>query len=114
MSDQHNNAPISKIRDGRISADIWERNGERGKWYDVTFSRTYTDAQGNPKSSHSFSGTDLLKIGQLAERAYNQTRELAQGQSARQGPDVSAAREDMRQGGHGQSNGQAQGYGHEQ
>lgn len=70
--------PLSTLRDGAISASVWQNESENGKsFYAVTFSRLYTDAAGNMQNTASFSGTDLLKLSQLAQQAYQAARQLA-------------------------------------
>lgn len=103
-----NQTPIDKIRDGRIEAAIWEHHGKNGTFYSTTFSRTYSDEQDNPKSAHSYSGTDLLKLAQLAERAYVREQALRQSSTQAQGPDLTDARSDL------QAFRQSQGQGHAQ
>ena len=46
--------------------------GEKGNFYSVDFSRTYQDEQGNYHDSHSFSGSELLRIARLANLAYDE------------------------------------------
>lgn len=72
MSDKTSNPPIETHRDGAVSAKVWRNFTKEGKpIYSVTLQRTYT----NPKTqqiaeSHSFGGTDILKIAPLASEAY--------------------------------------------
>lgn len=64
--------PILTIRDGALKASIWANRTDEGKiFHSVTFGRTFTDAEGHPKTSTSFSGSDLLKIARLADKAYD-------------------------------------------
>ena len=73
-----NNKPVDTIRDGHLKATIWENFGEKGTFYSVDLSRTYKDAQGNYRDSHSFSGTELIQIARLAHLAYTRIGELRQ------------------------------------
>ncbi|MEL7167754.1 MAG: hypothetical protein AAGN64_00250 [Bacteroidota bacterium] len=66
------NRPIDTIRDGSLKATLWQRQGEKGPFYTVELSRTYTDADGKFHDSHSFSGTELLRIARLADIAYSE------------------------------------------
>ena len=66
-----NNQPYQTIRDGKIAATIWRNDGEKGPFYSVEFSRTYTDGHGNPKSSNSFNASDLPIVSRLADKAYD-------------------------------------------
>lgn len=72
------NQPIAKIRDGALAATIWENEGEKGKFYTVDFSRTFTDGKGKIKNSNSFSGTEVLRISRLAAKAYDEITTLRQ------------------------------------
>ncbi len=82
MINQSNNKPVHTIRDGALKASIW-RNGKEGSlFYSVTISRTYKREDGSYADANSFTGTDLLKITQLASRAYTlslNARDLGEG-----------------------------------
>lgn len=73
MSDK---GPEDRIFDGNIKATIWKNDSENGSYFSTTFSRLYEDDKGNVKEAHSFSGTDMLKVGELARKAYHRSREL--------------------------------------
>ena len=66
------NKPIHTIRDGACKVTIWrnEKPNNEGFWYEVTPGRTYTDQNDSPKTSHSFSNTDILKMAELMRAAY--------------------------------------------
>lgn len=106
------NKPVETLRDGNLKASIWRNQGESGPYYSTTFARTWRDNQGNYHDSHSFSGTDLLKLQELSRQAYTRTGELrrehmqeyAQTQQNRQAqnPDKTAFQE--RRTGHAQNN----------
>ncbi len=67
-----NKKPFQSIRDGALKATIWRNESEEGKrFYSVEFSRTYTDQEGNYHDSSSFSGAELLRVGFLAQKAYD-------------------------------------------
>lgn len=68
--------PADTIRDGSLKASIWRNEGERGAYYATEFARTYKDDEGNLRDSHSFIGGDLLKLSELARKAYDRTAEL--------------------------------------
>lgn len=74
MSDT--NTPIQTLRDGNIQLAIWENVSENGPFYSTTISRSYKDGEGTYKNTKSYSGLDLLKIGQLAGHAYMVIKEL--------------------------------------
>ncbi len=67
-----NDKPIDTIRDGSLKATIWKRFGEKGNFYTVELSRTYTDEQGKYHDSHSYSGSEPLRIARLANIAYDE------------------------------------------
>jgi len=69
------NLPTDTIRDGAIKATIWKREGDKGAFFSVEISRTYKDGE-TFKDSHSYSGSELLRVSRLAERAYDRVREL--------------------------------------
>lgn len=64
------------IRDGSLKATIWENTGENGPFVSVELAKTYKDRNGDLQDGHSFSVNDLLKIGRLADKAYDRGREL--------------------------------------
>jgi cell wall assembly regulator SMI1 len=64
------NRPIEILRDGALKATIWENEGENGMLYSTTLARTYHANDGSLKDSHSFSGSELLRIAELARQAY--------------------------------------------
>ena len=68
--------PADVLRDGSLKASLWRNEGDKGPFYVTEFSRTYTDADGNYRDSHSFVGADLLKLSELARKAYDRTNEL--------------------------------------
>ena len=76
MSDH--NKPVETIRDGSLKASIFRNEGEKGTFFSTTLSRTYTDERGNFHDSNVFSGTDLLRVSELARKAYSVSRELKQ------------------------------------
>ena len=59
--------PATAFRSGNVNAAIWENIGERGRYFSVTFSRPYKDAQGHWKSSSSYGLNDLDALSSLAE-----------------------------------------------
>ncbi len=70
------NGPADVLRDGNIKATIWENERENGPSYNTTFARTWQDESGAYRDSHSFSGTELLRVSELARGAYARTNEL--------------------------------------
>lgn len=82
MSDDDNQQqktpPVAVHRDGAVAAKVWRNHTQEGApFYSVTFERSYTDpATGEPRSSRSFQGTDILKLQQLAGEAYQSVARL--------------------------------------
>jgi hypothetical protein len=76
---QHeSNGPADVLRDGNVKATIWKNERENGPQYSTTFARTWQDEGGAYRDSHSFSGTELLRVAELARGAYARTNELRQ------------------------------------
>lgn len=68
--------PAVTLTDGRMKATVWKNEGSNGPFYSVQFTRTYRTEDGAYGDAHSFTGTELLKIADLANRAYQTQREL--------------------------------------
>ena len=68
--------PADVLRDGALKATIWRNQGDDGAFYSTSLTRTYEDRDGNPRDAHSFSGGDLLKVSELARKAYDRSAEL--------------------------------------
>lgn len=64
------NAPVEVLRDGALKATIWENEGENGSYFTTTFARTYQASDGSLKDAHSFSGSELLRLAELARQTY--------------------------------------------
>ncbi|UFP94629.1 hypothetical protein [Gloeobacter morelensis] len=89
---QESNGPADVLRDGNIKATIWKNERENGPSYNTTFARTWQDESGAYRDSHSFSGTELLRVSELARGAYARTNELRQ--EHRQELEVEITRDD--------------------
>lgn len=87
MTNKPNAKPVAQIRDGRISASIWKNENEKGSFHAVTFSRTFTDSEGNLQNTHSYSGTDLLKLSRLAHLAYDEAKRLGKADATSEATD---------------------------
>ena len=68
--------PAQTIRDRNLKATIWKNSGEKGDFYTVQFTRSYRDDQGNYHDSDSYSGSELLRVSRLAQKAYDYIAEL--------------------------------------
>ncbi len=64
------NRPAHRIRMSRILATLWKNHSENGPWFNVTFSRSYKDANDEWKSTDSFTAGDLLLLAKLANEAH--------------------------------------------
>ncbi|MBK9584601.1 MAG: hypothetical protein IPO55_01605 [Alphaproteobacteria bacterium] len=72
------NRPSDVIRDGNLKASIWRNEGENGISYATVLARTYRTEDGAYRESNSFSGSELLRVSELARKAYDRTGELRQ------------------------------------
>ena len=70
-----NKKPEAVIRDSDIKATLWANNSKNGVFISTTFAKTYDDA-GTPRDTNSFSGTDLLRVSELAREAYRVSNRL--------------------------------------
>ena len=70
------NAPVDRIRRGRIQAAIWKQTTEKGSFYSFTLDRSYKDTDGNYQSTASFSVQDALLVSKVANLADTRIRQL--------------------------------------
>lgn len=68
--------PADVIRDGNLKATIWRNEAANGSFYATSFVRTFRDQDGQFHDTNSFVATDLLKLSELARKAYDRTTEL--------------------------------------
>ena len=66
-----NTKPIEEVRFGAVKAAIWRNETDNGSRFNVTFSRSYKNGDGNWKSTSSFRRDDLLVVAKLADRAHS-------------------------------------------
>jgi cell wall assembly regulator SMI1 len=83
MSKKTKQRPVETLRDGAIKAAIWKNESEKGAFFSVTFARTYKDKDGDLQDTESFSGSQLLRLARLADKAYERTAKLAQAERAK-------------------------------
>lgn len=81
------NKPVSVLRDGNLKATTWRNEGENGPYYSTTFSRTWKDEGGKYQDSQSFSGSELLRLSELAREVYGDVREFRRGHVLNPTPD---------------------------
>ncbi|NQW11397.1 MAG: hypothetical protein HQ481_16145 [Alphaproteobacteria bacterium] len=70
------NQPVDVLRDSNLKASIWRNEADKGPFFATTFARTYKDEDGQYRDTHSFVGSDLLKLSELARKAYDRTTAL--------------------------------------
>jgi hypothetical protein len=61
--------PVHTIRQGNVSASIWQQQTAKGAVFNVTFQRSYKDGD-DWKSSASFGRQNLLVLSLIAARAF--------------------------------------------
>ncbi len=78
--------PVKIFRIDEVSVSLFARTrnvqGEPVTFYSATFSRSYKDADGQRKYSHSFDPDDLGKIVSLAQQVHEFVIELAESRLA--------------------------------
>ena len=79
--DRKTNAPVATFRDGRLHAKVWENDGSDGSYHTVTLAKTYEDRNGQLQDSHSFTGSEALRVAELAREAHAHMRQLRREQS---------------------------------
>ena len=98
QDEEPTNRPLDTLRDGNIKATIWGNEGEKGIFPSTQLAKTYTDRDGNLQDTHSFSGTDLLRVAEMARTAYHRENELRRElqQDHEQSQDQAPPREDRK------------------
>ena len=66
-----NTKPVDEVRFGAVKAAIWRNETDNGSRFNVTFSRSYKNGDGNWKSTSSFRRDDLLVVAKLADQAHS-------------------------------------------
>jgi hypothetical protein len=85
MSKQSKTRPVATLRDGAIKAAIWRNESENGAFFAVTFARTYKNGKDELEDTNSFSGTQLLRLARLADKAYDRAAKLTKDARAESG-----------------------------
>ena len=75
-----NQRPTATVRIGAVKAAIWQNQAGDRTRYNVTFSKSYRDADGQWKTTHSFGRNDLLVLAKVADQAHSRIVELEQGE----------------------------------
>ena len=64
--------PLTTLRDGRLKATVWENENDKGETYhSVALAKTYEDRDGRLQDSHSFTGSELLRVAKLADKSHD-------------------------------------------
>ena len=77
-----NQRPTATVRIGAVKAAIWQNQAGDRIRYNVTLSKSYRDAEGQWKTTHSFGRNDLLVLAKVANQAHSRIVELEQGEEA--------------------------------
>ena len=67
--------PVQSFQCATVRASIWKHDGKYGACYAITFSRTFTDGDGLPKTSGSFGKNDLSAVATVVAQAEGWVRE---------------------------------------
>lgn len=82
-------APVRTLRLGRIKAAVWENSSDQRAFFNVTFARTYMDADKKFRDTDSFGRDDLLLLAKLADQAHTFVCEQMSGQKSEEFPEQS-------------------------
>ena len=77
-----NQRPTATVRIGAVKAAIWHNQAGDRTRYNVTFSKSYRDAEGQWKTTHSFGRNDLLVLDKVADQAHSRIVELEQAEDS--------------------------------
>ncbi|WP_438729231.1 hypothetical protein ACR9YC_02100 [Parasphingorhabdus sp. DH2-15] len=83
------NQPEDTIRDGNIKATIWPNQGENGPFVSVDLTKIYRDHNGDLRDTRSFSASDMLRVSEVARKAYDRGRDLQRELRRKQQPEQS-------------------------
>ena len=76
-----NQKPHARVRIGAVKAAIWQNQAGDRTLYNVTFSKSYCDADGQWKTTQGFGRNDLLVLAKVADRAHSRIVDLEQGEA---------------------------------
>ena len=77
-----NQRPTATVRIGAVKSAIWQNQAGDRTRYNVTFSKSYRDADGQWKTTHSFGRNDLLVLAKVADQAHSRIVELEQAEDS--------------------------------
>jgi hypothetical protein len=70
QAQQKGSRPAKEFRLGRVRASCWLNTNSKGEsWFSIVLTRSYKDAQGNWKNSHSLGLDDLFVAGEVLKQA---------------------------------------------
>jgi hypothetical protein len=70
QAQQKGNRPAKEFRLGRIRCSVWGNTNSKGEsWFSCVLTRSYKDAEGNWKNSHSLGLDDLFVAGEVLKQA---------------------------------------------
>jgi len=76
-TDQATNTPCDKVGFGNVQIAIWKNTSAKGNtFYSLSIQNGYFDANGNWKSSTSYSRDDMLVLAQASQQAFQRVHEL--------------------------------------
>lgn len=64
--------PIAKFREQGITVNVWERRTEKGTFHDVTYERSYKDAQGAWQNTMSVPRGQIQTLRKLLDMAHTE------------------------------------------
>lgn len=67
-----NNPPVAKFRENGLTVSIWERRTEKGTFHDVTYERSYRDADGKWHNLSSCPANQLPTLRKLLDMAHTE------------------------------------------
>ena len=70
-------APVHKVRLGRITASVWANDGSNGTFHNVTLVRSYKDGE-EWKESSSFGRDDLPLVAKAVDQCHTWIYQLSQ------------------------------------
>jgi len=76
-----NQKPVETLSDGALQVSIWKNESENGSFYSTKIVRRYKDGE-DWKDANSFSGSDILKVVNLMQKAYDVIGELRKADKA--------------------------------
>lgn len=67
-----NQPPIARFRDQGLTVSVWERQTEKGTFYDVSFFRSYKDQADNWQNTSNCPANDIQTLRKLLDLAHTE------------------------------------------